>query len=76
MMKQYQVTIFCVSGKYKPVSCIVRMDTTLREEQGNKEFVNRLRTKGITTICNKRGWSGADLERYGYLKIKLSEIPL
>ena len=26
MKKQYQVTIMCRNGKYKPVSCIVSME--------------------------------------------------
>ena len=26
MLKEYQVTLVCASGKYRPVSCIVKKD--------------------------------------------------
>ena len=27
MIKEYQVTLVCASGKYKPVSCIIKKDS-------------------------------------------------
>ena len=42
-MKQYQVTLHTVSGKYKPVSCIITTELTL--EENKKESVFQARQK-------------------------------
>jgi len=64
-MKKYQVTIFCETGKYKPVSTIVTATET----------DNRitLQKKGIQKICLSKCWDGKDLARYGYTKVKVRE---
>ena len=62
---QYQVTIFCESKKYKPVSTIVDMpEGTVRQI---------IMKKGIEKICLKRLWDGKDLAKYGYTKVKVRE---
>ena len=66
-MKQYQVTLHTVSGKYKPVSCIITTDLTL--EDNKKEIIN----KGVVKICQKRYWTKKDLTTYGYTKAKIRE---
>ena len=65
MKKQYQVTLICENGKYKPVSTIVTM-----EETTDKKAIMR---EGQKKIMIKRYWSMADLTRYGYTKGKIRE---
>lgn len=74
MLKQYQVTLFCNTNAYKPVSCIIKheqidnsdltLDTTTRKT---------ITTKGIQKICNQRYWSKKDLQKYGYTRVKARE---
>lgn len=66
-MKQYQVTLTSVSGKYKPVSCIITTELTLDTDK--KEIIN----KGVVKICQKRYWTNRDLVKYGYTKAKVRE---
>lgn len=70
--KEYQVTLRCVSGAYKPVSCIVQYqqedDRDLSKEVFNKPKIIR---KGIEKICLKRYWGNKDLEKYGYTRVKV-----
>ena len=65
MKKQYQVTLICENGKYKPVSTIVTM-----EETTDRRTIMR---EGQKKIMIKRYWSMADLTRYGYTKGKIRE---
>ena len=65
MKKQYQVTLICENGKYKPVSTIVTM-----EETTDRRAIMR---EGQKKIMIKRHWSMADLTRYGYTKGKIRE---
>lgn len=63
-MKEYQVTLICADGTYKPVSCIIKTVSTDTKE---------IKNKGITKICQKRGWGKFELLKYGYTKIKIRE---
>lgn len=65
MKKQYQVTLICENGKYKPVSTIVTM-----EETTDRKAIMR---EGQKKIMIKRYWSMADLTKYGYTKGKIRE---
>ena len=72
MTIQYQVTLMCSTGEYKPVSCLVTREqnnsTDLSKIKSDRaEIVNR----GIQKICAKRYWSSADLKRYHYTKVKI-----
>lgn len=62
---KYQVTLFCTSGKYKPVSTLVEWN-----EPYDKTAIFR---KGVKNICIKRLWSKVDLLRYDYTKGKVRE---
>ena len=64
-MAQYQVTLNTITGKYKPVSCIVTTNLTL--EDNKKEIINL----GVVKICQKRYWTNRDLKTYGYTKAKV-----
>lgn len=70
MMKEYQVTLMCATGKYKPVSCIIkREEIDLANTASKKELINQ----GIQKICNNRYWTKLDLLKYDYTKVKVRE---
>lgn len=64
-MKEYQVTLFCKSGKYRPVASIVRVEATTPIEE--------IKKKGIVKICQKRYWTNKDLKKYEYTLCKVRE---
>lgn len=68
--KQYQVTLFCESGKYRPVSCLIKKDAASAFDAQLKETLKR---EGLLKICQTRGWDSRDLKEYGYTKIKIRE---
>lgn len=72
MMKQYQVTLLCASGKYRPVSTIVNYEQSTDEDltavtAKRKEIQN----KGIVKICQQRLWDKSDLLKGDYTKCKV-----
>ena len=73
MLKEYQITLTSTSGKYKPVSCIVKRDNKEVLEKGRDVFIKELQQQGIIKICQKRLWNNSDLKRYGYTKVKVRE---
>ena len=40
MLKEYQVTLVCASGKYRPVSCIIKKDTNVIASIGKEEQIS------------------------------------
>ena len=71
MMKQYQVTLYCATGQYKPISTIVTIeqednDNLLLVQERKMEIVN----KGIVKICQKKYWTKKDVKKYNYTKVK------
>ena len=66
MMKEYQVTVMCASGKYRPISCIIKFES-------NNLDVKKLKLEGLKKICAKYYWTGADLKRYEYTQVKVRE---
>ena len=75
MKKQYQITLICATGQYRPVSTIVTIeqdneDNLLLTEQ-KKDIIN----KGIVRICQQRYWTKRDMMKYGYTKVKTREYP-
>lgn len=69
---KYQVTIFCSTGTYKPVSCIIELDTAITTKEQKKQLINR----GVTKICGQRSWSQYHLKKYGYTSAKVREYDL
>lgn len=63
MEKIYQVTLVTITGKYKPVSALIR-----RKPGMDKKAIQ---VEGIKKICQKRYWTNADLKRYGYTLCKI-----
>lgn len=70
MNKQYQVTLMCNNGEYRPVSCIITCEELNLD---NKEAKKDLIQKGIKKICAKRYWTNTNLKQYGYTRVKIRE---
>ena len=72
MLKSYQVTMYCITNQYKPISTIVKIeqereeDNLLLDKEKKREIVN----KGIVKICQTRHWTSREAIQYGYLKAK------
>ena len=72
MLKEYQVTLICGSGAYKPVSCIVKREQYSDVDYSSNATVKKeLQKLGIQKICGKRGWTLSDLSRFGYTRYKV-----
>lgn len=69
----YQVTLLCASGKYRPVSAIVKVKENEKFDLTNKTDKKTIIQRGIEKICITRYWSGRDLKAYEYTKIKVRE---
>jgi hypothetical protein len=70
MIKEYQVTLTCESGKYRPVSTIVKNEEVcLLDKVAKKTIIN----KGIQKICIQHYWGSRDLKAYGYTKARVRE---
>ena len=72
MIKKYQVTLFCTTGAYKPVACIVNNeqaeDIDLSTDKTERNKIQRI---GVKKICQKRYWTLKDLTKYGYTRYKI-----
>lgn len=62
-----QVTLFDKGGHYKPVSSLVKVESASYYNT-HKADVQR---SGIIKICQKRGWTKRELEKYGYTHCKM-----
>ena len=74
MIKEYQVTMYCATGQYKPVSTIVKIeqahdDNLLLDANRKREIIN----KGVVKICQKKYWTSKDIKKYNYTKVKARE---
>lgn len=70
--QQYQVTLICKTGVYKPVSCIIEVEQKrgidlTKDKVMKKEIIER----GVNKICVNRYWTSKDLQKYGYLSAKV-----
>ena len=74
MKRQYQVTLKCVTGQYRPVSVIVTMEQDNNDNLLlNKEQKSIIIKKGIEKICIQRYWGKKDLIKYNYTKVMTRE---
>lgn len=73
MIKEYQVTLFCTTGQYKPVSTIIKKDNNLIKTQGKEVFIKEIRLDGIKKICVQRYWTTRELKQYNYTQVKVRE---
>ena len=76
MTYKYQVTLFCTTGQYRPVSSIVTVnqdkpeDLSLKDTKERKQIIKQ----GITNICIKRNWRSDKIKEYSYLKVKIRKL--
>ena len=72
MKKQYQVTLLCVTNKYKPLSTIVNFEQIGNFDlTPNLEYKKQIIQQGTEKICNKRGLTGKDLQKMNFLKVRV-----
>jgi len=75
MIKKYQVTLFCTTGAYKPVACIVNHEQADDVDLSTDKAVKKdLQKKGVKKICEKRLWRLSDLANYGYTRYKVRAV--
>lgn len=75
MLKSYQVTMYCTTNQYKPISTIVKIEQEREEENLllNKEKKQEIINKGIVRICQKKFWTMREVKRYNYTRVKARE---
>ena len=66
-----QITLYDKSGKYKPVSTLVKV---ISEDYFNNNR-EKVKTEGIKKIMQKRGWGRRELIEYNYLTCKMRVYP-
>ncbi len=62
-----QYTLFSTTGKYKPVSTLVNVESVKYYNENKRE----VKQKAVTKICVKRCWTKEDLIKYGYTVSKI-----
>ena len=67
-----QITLFDVTGKYKPISTLIEVESIDYYKEHSKE----VKQKAIQKICNQRLLSGKELVKLGYTKIKVRNYTL
>lgn len=67
-----QITLFDLSGKYKPVSTLIKVESIAWFKEHSKE----VKEKAIQQICNQRNWTGKDLIKFGYTTLKVRNYTL
>lgn len=71
MFKKYQVTLYCNSNEYKPISCIVKYEQAHDIDLTFDSHIRKdIQTKGIKKICTQKSWTKEDLIKYNYTKCK------
>jgi len=66
-----QVTLFDKSGKYRPVSTLIKIDS--KEDLLNKR--QEIKNEGVKKIMIQRGWTRRDLIEYNFLSCKIRLYP-
>lgn len=70
MTKEYQVTLICKDGRFRPLSCLIKAEAfNLADILTKKSIIKR----GVQKICTSKLWDKTDLVRYGYTKVKIRE---
>lgn len=76
MTKQYQVTLYCNTKAYKPISTIVRHEQNTDDDLTLDTIARKeIQTKGVKKICMQKYWTKKDLQKYGYTRVKAREYP-
>ena len=66
-----QVTLFDKSGKYRPVSTLVKIESD-EDFNNNRE---KIKNTGIRKIMIQRNWTKRELIQYNYLTCKIRIYP-
>ena len=66
---EYQVTLFCATDKYRPVSTLVKRASAvdIADPTTKRQILN----EGMRKICIQTGWGPKDLAFYGYKSGKI-----
>ena len=67
-----QVTLFSSTGKYKPMSTIIEVESM--EDYNNKKA--EYQKKAILNICHQRKTDWSNLKRDGFTQVKVREYDL
>lgn len=67
-----QVTLFDVTGKYKPLSTLIEVESV----EYYKKHAKECKERAIQKICNQKYLSGKELVKLGYKKIKVRNYTL
>lgn len=67
-----QFTLFDSTGKYKPISTLVKVESI----KWFKEHQEEVKTKAIQQICNQRRLTGKELAKLGYTRLKIRNYDL
>ena len=65
-----QYTLFCTTGQYRPVSCLITVKDIKHFNAHQREYQKR----AIEKICAKRYWTVEDLKKGHYTKIKCRRV--
>lgn len=68
-MIKLQVTLFSTTGKYRPISTLVNVESI----EYFKEHKNEVYKRAIENICHNRRTSWNDLKKDGYTQVKFRE---
>ena len=71
-MIQVQITYFCTTGQYKPISTVVRVPSTYDLYKRKEYWYERAKKN----IMAKRYWTNEDMEKFGYTEVKARILPL
>lgn len=66
-----QVTLFDKSGKYRPISTLVKIESE-EDFNNNRE---KIKNTGIRKIMIQRNWTKRELIQYNYLTCKIRIYP-
>lgn len=74
-MAKYQVTLYCSTEQYRPISTIITMQQENEEENLllNEKKKQEIITKGITKICQKKYWTTREMKQYHYTRVKVRQ---
>ena len=67
-----QITLFSTTGKYKPISTLLEVESVA----WYKEHAKECKEKAIRKICLQRDWTIRDLLYYGYTSLKVRNYTL
>ena len=67
-----QFTLFDTTGKYKPISTLVKVESI----KWFREHYEEVKQKALQQICNQRRLTGKELAKFGYTKLKIRNYDL